>query len=67
VDEITEEGDCRALLNTGWSGVTLLATVHAGSKNDLYSRPIYKPLISNHLFDTLIVLQRDKSWKVERM
>ncbi len=67
VDEITEEGDCRSLLNAGWSGVTLLATAHAGSKNDLYSRPIYKPLISNHLFDTLIVLQRDKSWKVERM
>lgn len=67
VDEITEETDCRALLNAGWSGVTLLATAHAATKSDLYSRPIYKPLITNQLFDTLLVMQRDKSWKAERI
>lgn len=67
VDEITEEADCRALLNAGWSGVTLLATAHAGSKNDLYSRPFYRPLVTNHLFDTLLVLQPDKTWKAERI
>lgn len=67
VDEITEESDCRSLLNAGWSGVALLATAHAENKNDLFSRPIYKPLVANHLFDTLLVLQRDKSWKAERI
>ena len=67
VDEITEESDCQTLLNAGWSGVTLLATAHAGSKEDLYSRPIYKPLIANRLFDSLFVLQADKNWKAERM
>jgi len=67
VDEITEETDCQALLNAGWSGVTLLATAHAASRNDLYSRPIYKPLVTNHLFDTLLVLQPDKTWKAERI
>lgn len=67
VDEITEEGDCQALLNAGWSGVTLLATAHASSKSDLYTRPIYKPLVANRLFDTLLVLQPDKSWKAERL
>ncbi len=67
VDEITEEADCRSLINAGWSGVTLLATAHAATKSDLYSRPIYRPLISNQLFDTLLVMQRDKSWKAERI
>lgn len=67
VDEITEESDCRALLNAGWSGVTLLATAHAGSKSDLITRPVYRPLITNHLFDTVLVLRRDKTWKAERI
>ena len=67
VDEITEEGDCKALLNAGWSGVTLLATAHAACKNDLYSRPVYKPLMTNRLFDTLLVLRPDKTWKAERI
>lgn len=67
VDEITQESDCKALLNAGWSGVLLLATAHAASRNDLVSRPVYRPLLANHLFDTLIILRADKSWKAERM
>ncbi len=67
VDEITEETDCHSLLNAGWSGVTLLATAHATQKSDLFSRPIYKPLVANHLFDMLLVLQPDKTWKSERI
>lgn len=67
VDEITEEGDCKSLLNAGWSGVTLLATAHAAHKSDLFTRPIYKPLVANHLFDILLVLQPDKTWKAERI
>lgn len=66
VDEITEEEDCKALLNAGWSGVSLMATAHAGCAMDLYTRFVYKPLVQYHLFDTLVVLQMDKSWKVER-
>ncbi len=65
VDEITEEDDCKALLNAGWNGVSLIATAHAGSTIDLYSRPVYKPLIENHLFDILLVLRPDKSWTAE--
>lgn len=67
VDEITAEGDCDALLRAGWCGVRLLATAHAASIDDLYSRPIYRPLVSNRLFDHVLVLSRDKSWRVERM
>lgn len=67
VDEITAETDCLAMLNAGWSGVTLLATAHASSAADLLARPIYRPIVNSGLFDTLLVMRPDKSWKEERM
>ena len=67
VDEITAQEDCQALMQAAWCGVRLLATAHATDKKDLLHRSIYKPLAECGLFDTLIVLNRDKSWKVERM
>lgn len=67
VDEITDRKDCDALLQAGWCGVDLLATAHAGSMKDLLSRPIYRPVIDSGLFQHVIVLQQDKSWKAERM
>ncbi len=66
VDEITAQEDCLALQHAGWCGVKLLATAHASSAEDLCRRPIYKPLAESKLFDHYIVLQRDKSWKLER-
>lgn len=67
VDEITAKDDCEALLHAGWCGVDLLATAHASNKHDLYARPVYKPIIDSRLFQTLLILQPDKSWKAERM
>ena len=67
VDEITAVEDCEALLNAGWCGVQLLATAHASDRNDLFHRPVYRPVVANHLFDTLVVMQPDKSWHAERM
>ena len=67
VDEITAESDCRALMNAGWSGVSLLATAHAASVSDLRARPIYRPIVNSRLFDTVLVMQPDKSWTEERM
>jgi len=67
VDEITSEEDCNGLLHAAWCGVSLIATAHAASKFDLLNRPVYKPLINGNIFDTLVILQKDKSWKVERM
>ena len=67
VDEITQQEDCQALFSAGWSGVKLLATAHAASRNDLLCRPVYSPIISGKLFDTLLIMQPDKSWKEERM
>ena len=67
VDEITAEDDCAALLRAGWCGVKLYATAHASNKQDLYTRKVYKPLMENNLFDTLIILQPDKTWQAERI
>lgn len=67
VDEITAEGDCEALLRAGWCGVKLLATAHAASREDLCRRPVYRPLAGGGLFDTLVILQSDKSFRTERM
>ncbi len=67
VDEITEKADCDALLQVGWCGVNLMATAHAGSLQDYLTRPVYQPLVACKLFSTILVLRRDKSWKLERM
>lgn len=67
VDEITAEADCEALLRAGWCGVRLLATAHASSIRDLQCRKVYGPLVKNRLFDHILVLSRDKSWREERM
>lgn len=67
VDEITAEDDCVALLHAGWCGVELIATAHAGCKEDLVSRPVYKPLLKSGLFDYLIVMNHDKTWRKETM
>ena len=67
VDEITAQEDCDALIRAGWCGVKLLATAHAGNCRDLRSRPVYKPIIESKLFETILVIQPDKSWRLERM
>jgi len=67
VDEITAKEDTEALLHAGWCGVSLLATAHAGSVIDLKTRPIYQLLIQYRLFENVLILQRDKSWRTERI
>ena len=67
VDEITAQEDCQALLSVGWCGVELLATAHARDAKDLLRRKIYQPLADSGLFETVLILQPDKSWRMERM
>ena len=67
IDEITAREDCDALLHAGWCGVNILATAHAGSRDDLMRRPVYRPIVESNLFDTLLVLRGDKSWYSERL
>jgi stage III sporulation protein AA len=67
VDEITAETDCAALVRAGWCGVKLLATAHASVSADLHSRSIYRSLVSEGLFRSLIVMHPDKSYHRERI
>ena len=67
VDEITQQEDSEALIHAGWCGVNLLATAHAFDRHDLFSRSIYAPLLNAKLFSTLLIMQKDKSWKAERL
>ena len=67
VDEITAQQDCNSLLHAGWCGVSLIATAHAGSKEDLYNRPVYRPIVEKKLFDNLVIMQPDRSFRIERM
>lgn len=67
VDEITAKEDCQSLIEAGWCGVRLLATAHAANGEDLRTRPVYRPLWESKLFETLIILQSDKSFRTERV
>lgn len=66
VDEITSQEDTQALIRAGWCGVRLIATAHAASVEDLYTRSVYKPLVQTSLFDHILVLNRNKTWKEAR-
>ena len=67
VDEITAESDVIAIQNAAYCGVQLFATAHAGSKQDYLQRKIYQPIVLSRIFDTLIVMHKDKSWTLERV
>ena len=67
VDEITALEDCKALVYGAWCGVKLIATAHAEDLHDFMQRPVYEPLITNGIFDNIVIMQADKSWKLERM
>lgn len=67
VDEITEEEDTAALIRAANCGVRLLATVHAVSGKELLRRATLRQLAETGIFDTLLVLRRDKSFSLERM
>ena len=67
VDEITSQEDCICLIGAAWCGVRLLATAHAGSKQELMNRKIYCSLLKNNVFSYLVVLHKDKSWQGEAL
>lgn len=67
VDEITAEADSRALVRAFGCGVSLAATAHAASMQDLYDRRIYRPFVEAGVFQTVLILNRDKSYRMERM
>lgn len=67
VDEITAQQDCEALYQAVGCGVRLLATAHADSLQSFRRRPVYEPLAKAGLFETIVILNRDRSFRTERM
>lgn len=67
VDEVTQEADARALAGAAGCGVKLLATAHASSVEDLRTRPCYRLLLEQGIFQTVLLLKKDKSFRRERM
>ena len=67
VDEITAVTDLQALLQCVGCGVKLLATAHAADLNDFRNRPVYRPLLECRIFQSIVVLHKDKSFYIERL
>lgn len=67
VDEITAAADSEALLQAGWCGVRILATVHGAHIRDLQNRKIYRPILDSGLFSSVVILNADKSFRTERI
>lgn len=67
VDEITAASDTEALVQAVGCGVRLLATAHAASVDDFRCRPVYRPLLEYRIFQTILVMHRDKSYVTERL
>ena len=67
LDEITEPGDCDAMVGALWCGVKVVATAHASGVRDLLSRPVYRPIVASGVFSTAVVMHPDKSYHLERI
>ncbi len=61
MDEITHPDDVAAIVEAAGCGAALLATAHGGSTDDLVRRPVYRALMNEHIFQRVIVLERDGS------
>lgn len=58
MDEITDPADSRALLEAVGCGVSLLATAHAGSREEFCRRAAGRLLLESGAFSRLIIVQR---------
>ncbi len=56
-DEISTRADADALLQAAGCGVHLAASCHAGSPDELYSRPVLRPLLEAGVFRYAVFLE----------
>lgn len=66
VDEITSLEDCRVMEACGYCGVSFLATAHGASAEDLRKRPVYRALMETGIFQSVVVMGADKTYRAER-
>ena len=67
VDEITAREDAAALVHSSGCGVKLLATAHAAQTAALRLRPCCRELLEQGIYQTVLLLTKDKSEGRERM
>ena len=67
VDEITDQKDCEALMQSFYCGVHLLATAHASSLQEFKKRKNYQSLLNSRMFSYVLILRKDQTYQVERM
>lgn len=67
LDEITAQNDCIALQQAFFCGVRFVATAHAADILDLRRREMYREILDNGIFETVLVMRQDKSCRCERM
>lgn len=58
VDEITAHEDITAIISAAHCGVTLLATLHAASVEELKEKPLYGKLLRSRVFTRAVVIRR---------
>jgi stage III sporulation protein AA len=59
MDDITAPEDVGALLTGAGCGVSLLATAHGNGQEDLRRRPLYRPLLEEHIFQRVVRIRRE--------
>lgn len=64
MDEITSADDVKAVMACFGCGVQLIATAHAATLEEFCARPIYRELIQNRVFHSLVLLHKDQSFEI---
>ena len=67
VDEITQPEDLAAIRQAGGCGVKLLATLHAGSTEELKNKPLCRELFSLGIFRQVLYLDKNRAFHAERI
>ncbi len=57
-DEISKEEDLKSIMQAIKSGVSVIATAHAGSVNDLKFKPYFNSILESKYFERIVVLSK---------
>ena len=57
VDEITQQQDLHAMAHAANCGVSLLATIHAGCREELMCKPLFADLLAMGLFTRAVSIR----------
>ena len=67
MDEITREADAGAIAQICGCGVGILASAHAGCKEDLRKRPAYRQLLDRGFFSRLLFVRAENAGREYRL